>query len=61
MAVFVDLDDEDVDPPHDGQPPYRSTGSEAAGGGAESRAQRADADRLNPNQNTMTRALGIYP
>lgn len=62
MAVFVDLDDEDVEPPQNGQPPYRHIGSDAAGGGdTKSRAQHTEADRVNPNQNTMTRALGIYP
>ncbi|KAK1835463.1 hypothetical protein QBC39DRAFT_368393 [Podospora conica] len=60
MAVFVDLDDEDGDPPQDGQLPRHSIGSDAPGGG-DTASGLQPTDRENPNQNTMTRALGCYP
>ena len=60
MAVFFDLDDEDVELPHDGLPPFGYAASDGSASGAGS-AQYQDAERENPNQNSMTRALGCYP
>ncbi len=69
MAVFVDLEDEDVDSPQ----PLLDVAKVAAvneatasiGNGSTTGKQREEAHELvvreNPNRNSMTRALGCYP
>ncbi|KAK5654899.1 hypothetical protein OQA88_6937 [Cercophora sp. LCS_1] len=50
MAVFVDLEEEqDIQSPHDGRSALDPVGAAAA------------ADEVDPNQNSLTKALGCYP
>lgn len=79
MAVFVDLGDEELEPPQEGQPLWKgpvdvvkplpaSAASQAGPGpattdnpGNQPEEPQGLAVRENPNQNTMTQALGCYP
>jgi hypothetical protein len=62
MALFVDLEEEDSEPPQDlrpGRPVRHDDGAAAAGpNGGEKRPSSA---REDPNLSTTTRALGCYP
>ncbi len=60
MALFVELDDDDVEPPQNlqgGKPVWNGDGR-AAGGREEA---HEPAERENPNRNSTTAALGCYP
>jgi hypothetical protein len=65
MVVFVDLDDESEPPELRSQPPkssgtYRQTGI-AVRTRAENGVSDGLAERVNPNKNAVTEALGCYP
>jgi len=70
MAIFVDFEEEDVEPPQDGQPPqWRETVTvtEAPAHAAENETdeQREETSksvvRGDANKTSATKALGCYP
>lgn len=75
MAVFVDLDEEENEPLHDGKAPLKAridaakripaSADQPGAGNGITPAQADEAGALsvreNPNWNAMTQALGCYP
>jgi hypothetical protein len=71
MAVFVDLEDDDVDPPQQNGKPKWAGGGDMSGaratkghGGAGKAPEEASSHLAvgeNPNRNFTTQALGCYP
>jgi len=67
MALFVDLDDDDVEPPphdlHGGKPIWKGDGGmiKESQNPSQQEAEQESAGRENPNRNSVTAALGCYP
>jgi hypothetical protein len=70
MAVFVDFEEEEIEPPQDGQPPlwreaatatdWSARGTENDAGEQHGEAQRPKV-REDANKTSVTKALGCYP
>ncbi|KAK3944078.1 hypothetical protein QBC46DRAFT_375260 [Diplogelasinospora grovesii] len=73
MAVFIDLEDDEIEPPNDAQPSccngidaikvsaIAANADEVIGMGEDREEAHELAVRENPNRNSMTEALGCYP